>query len=238
MKESELFPPVKKLFESLGYRVNAEVKDCDMTAVKDDELIVIELKKNLSVILLAQALDRQKTGANVFVAIPKPKRYSPKTFRDSLYVLKKLELGLIFVNMLGEDSYAEIVLEPTEFVPVRQNRKKRKSILDEINGRLAEDTNSGGVHGTRIATAFTQKCVQIACVLDSKGAMKPKQLRSYGIDYDCRGLLYRNNYGWFDRLGNGIYALNEKGRREMEDYPELVSYYRKLMADNITNNKE
>lgn len=233
MKECDLFPPVKNLFSGLGYKVNAEVKDCDITAVKDDELIIIELKKNLSVALLAQGLDRQKTGAEVFVAIPKPKRYSPKTFRDNLYVLKKLELGLIFVNMLGDDSYAEIVLEPAEFVPVRTNKKKRKRILDEINGRQAEDKNLGGVHSTKIATAFTQKCVQIACILDSMGPMSPKGLRSYGVCENCGGLLYRNNYKWFDRVEKGVYALNEKGRHEMNDYPELVSHYKKALS-NIT----
>ena len=94
MKEYELFAPVRDMFESMGYRVNAEVKDCDVTAVKGDELIITELKRSLSVNLLAQALDRQKTGANVYIAVPKPKRYSPKTFRDTLYVIKKLELGL------------------------------------------------------------------------------------------------------------------------------------------------
>lgn len=230
MKECDLFPPVKKLFTDLGYKVNAEVKDCDITAVKDDKLIIIELKKNLSVTLLAQGLDRQKTGADVFVAIPKPKRYSPKTYRDNLYVLKKLELGLIFINILGEDSYAEIVLEPSDFVPVRTNRRRRAGILTEIKGRQAEDTNTGGVHSTKIATAFTQKCVHVACALDIFGPMSPKQLKEHGIDENCGGLLYRNNYKWFDRIKTGVYALNEKGRAEMQAYPELVSYYRKLLT--------
>ena len=85
--ESELFLPVKTLFENMGYQVNAEVKDCDVTAVKDDELIIAELKKNLSVTLLSQGLQRQKTGAVTYIAVPKPKNYSPKPFRDTLYVI-------------------------------------------------------------------------------------------------------------------------------------------------------
>ena len=36
MTEQELYPPVRNLFVKRGYKVNAEVKDCDMTAVKDD----------------------------------------------------------------------------------------------------------------------------------------------------------------------------------------------------------
>lgn len=54
MTEKELFPPVRDLFVKRGYKVNAEVRDCDVTATKDDEFIIIELKKNLSVTLLAQ----------------------------------------------------------------------------------------------------------------------------------------------------------------------------------------
>ena len=48
MTEKELFPPVRDLFVKRGYKVNAEVRDCDVTATKDDEFIIIELKKNLS----------------------------------------------------------------------------------------------------------------------------------------------------------------------------------------------
>ena len=86
MKESELYEPVKRLFEGGGYSVNAEVRDCDVTAVRNDELIIIELKTNLSVALLAQGLKRQRCGADVYVAVPKPKNYSPKKLKDVFYV--------------------------------------------------------------------------------------------------------------------------------------------------------
>ena len=101
MTEKELFPPVRDLFVKRGYKVNAEVRDCDVTATKDDEFIIIELKKNLSVTLLAQGLKRLKTGADVYIAVPKPKKYSLKKFRSTFAVIKKLELGLIFVSVRG-----------------------------------------------------------------------------------------------------------------------------------------
>ena len=94
MTEKELFPPVRDLFVKRGYKVNAEVRDCDVTATKNDEFIIIELKKNLSVTLLAQGLKRLKTGADVYIAVPKPKKYSLKKFRNTFAVIKKLELGL------------------------------------------------------------------------------------------------------------------------------------------------
>lgn len=230
MKEAELFLPVKKLFEGMGYKVNAEVKDCDVTATYGDELIIIELKKNLSVNLLAQGLERQKSGAVVYIAVPKPKNYSPKTFKKTLYVIKKLELGLIFINLRGEDSYAEIVWEVEEFKPVTKNLKKRKKILTEINGRTV-DNNTGGVTGTKIATAYTEKCVHIACILKKYGEMSNAQAIKYGADEKkCYGILSFGAYGWFRRVSKGIFALTEKGEKEMNDYPELVSYYMKKLT--------
>ena len=59
-REWELFEPVRRLFAERGYSVNAEVRDCDVTAVKNDELVIIELKTSLSVALLAQGVKRQR----------------------------------------------------------------------------------------------------------------------------------------------------------------------------------
>lgn len=207
----------------MGYKVNAEVMDCDVTASREDELIIIELKKNLSVALLAQALERQKTGAEVYVAVPRPKRYSPKSFRDTLYVIKKLEIGLIFVTLRGEHSFAEIIQPPEEFRPVHARAKKRGSIEKEIKGRCL-DNNLGGVTGTKITTAFREKNIHVGCLLEKYGQLPPKQLKILTGE-DCGGLLYRNYYGWFRRVEKGVYAVTEKGIAEMKDFPELYAYY-------------
>lgn len=224
MTESDLFMPVKTLFENLGYTVNAEVKDCDLTAVNGDELIVTELKKNLSVHLLAQALTRQKCGAKVYVAVPKPKNYNPRKFRETLYVLKKLELGLIFVTLRGEFSFAEKIYDPLPFVPVAENRKKRAAILKEIDGRTL-DKNIGGVNGRKIVTAFLERNIHIACALDFLGEASPSQLAKLTGIEKAYSILSMNAYKWFDKVRKGVYTVNEKGRREIMDYPELEEYY-------------
>ena len=231
VSEKDLFIPVKNLFEKMGYKVNAEVKDCDITAIDEDELIIIELKRNLSVTLLAQGLKRQKTGAVVYVAVPKPKNYSPKTYRDTLYVIKKLELGLIFVSLKGEYSFAEIIHDPAPFEPVKINYKKRKDIIREIDGRSV-DTNTGGVTGTKIATAYTEKCIKIACILDIYGALSPAKVRKYGGDEKCGTILYMNAYGWFTRVQKGVYAITPKGRKDLLEYPELERFYTDMILSH------
>ncbi|MCI8405361.1 MAG: hypothetical protein HFE49_10765 [Clostridia bacterium] len=228
MTEKELYAPVCRLFEKRGYKVNAEVKDCDMTAVKDDEFIIVELKKNLSVNLLAQGVKRQKTGADVFVAVPKPKQYSFRKFRSTFSVLKKLELGLIFVSLRGEHSFAEIVFEPKPYTSAYKNRKKRDEIMNEINGRTIE-TNTGGVTGTKIVTAYTEKCIHIACILDMYGDLSPKRIRELGGAENTYTILRSNVYSWFQKTEKGIYGITQKGRTDLMDYPELEKYYTDLL---------
>lgn len=228
MKEEELFEPVKRLFEQSGYTVNAEVKDCDVTAVSNDELIIIELKKSLSVALLAQGVRRQKCGADVYVAVPKHKNYSPKKMKDVFALIKKLELGLILVTVRGEYSFAEIIFEPKEYRRPAKNTKKRNEILKEIGGRTV-DVNVGGVTGRKIATAYTEKCINIACILDKYGPLSPKEIRSHGGDEKCGYILRYNVYGWFERIEKGLYGITLEGRKGIMEYPELEQYYTGLL---------
>lgn len=226
MRESELFEPVKRLFEGYGYKVNAEVQDCDVTASKDGELIIIELKKHLSVALLAQALERQKTGAQVYIAVPRPKNYSPRKFRETLYVIKKLEIGLIFVTLRDEHSFAEVIQLPEPFKPIKERTAQRKKIQKEIDGRNA-DTNTGGVSKTKITTAFREKNIFVACLLEKYGELSPKQIKDLTDGIECQALLGKSYYGWFKRVSKGIYTLTDKGKAEIRAYPELYAYYTK-----------
>lgn len=230
MKEEELFEPVKNLFLDMGYKVNAEIKGCDITATKDSELVIIELKKNLSVALLSQALDRQKVGAKVYVCVPKPKKYSPKNYQDTFYLLKKLELGLIFVDLKGEFSYAQIIKEPCEFFPPAKNYAKRKKIMKEIEGRTV-DMNTGGVCGKKIATAYTEKCIHIACVLDCYGPLSVREMRKLGTDEKTSNIVRSNAYKWFKKIDSLTYEITKKGQREIMDYPELERYYTNLAKE-------
>ena len=66
--------PVKDFFTAEGYDVYGEVNDCDVVAVKEDELIIVELKLRLNLDLVMQATKkRQRLSDQVYVAIPKPK---------------------------------------------------------------------------------------------------------------------------------------------------------------------
>src|SRR5690625_667670 len=93
--EADLYEPVQHYFQSLGYRVQAEVNDCDVVALKDDSLIIIELKLNLNITLLMQAANRQKLTPDVYIAIPRPKSsLRRRRWRDLVHLIRRVEFGL------------------------------------------------------------------------------------------------------------------------------------------------
>lgn len=96
MKESDLFPLVKRLFTEDGqFTVYGEVRRIDVVALNDERVIGIELKKNLSFHVIEQAVNNKKYVDASYVAVPKPKRIRSHQFAHR--VLKKFNIGLIYV---------------------------------------------------------------------------------------------------------------------------------------------
>lgn len=226
--EADLYEPVRRLFIRKGYEVNGEVKDCDLTAVKEEELIIVEMKKNLTVELLIQAAKRQRLTDLVYIAIPKPKyKMYSKKWHDMCQLLKRLELGLVTVTFLKSGAKAEIILSPAHFDRKRSmqmGKKKRISLLKEISGRSA-DYNIGGSNKTKIMTAYKENCIQIACLLEREGPTSPKNLRKMGTGDKTLSILTQNYYGWFEKVSRGIYTITEKGKEEIKQFPEIIKLY-------------
>ena len=98
--EVDLYKPVKDFFTAEGYDVYGEVNDCDVVAVKEDELIIVELKLRLNLELVMQATKRQRLSDQVYVAIPKPKlSFRSQKWRDICYLMRRLEVGLLLVSL-------------------------------------------------------------------------------------------------------------------------------------------
>ena len=133
MKETELYLPVKKLLEEDGYEIRAEVSGADITAVKGDELLIVEMKISFNLKLLMQAVKRQRMTDNVYIAIPSPtykKRFS-KEMNDREYLMRRLSQGLIYVITETEDTYAV-----KKFHPKPINMKKILGITSTKTKRL------------------------------------------------------------------------------------------------------
>jgi len=227
--EEDLCGPVSEFLIKNGYIVRSEVKYCDITALKDKELIVVELKRNLSVDLLAQAVKRQKASDLVYIAVPKPKKMIGNSkWKDICHLLKRLELGLILVSFKGKETFIEIPIEPVYFNRDKSkaiNRKKRENIIKEINGRYC-DLNVGGSTRKKLVTAYRESAIFIACLLNKFGALSPKELRNFGTDNKkTTSILSENHYGWFIKVKRGLYEINDEGRRALEQYKVLADFY-------------
>lgn len=228
--ETELYEPIKSYFELKGYTVRGEVNNCDLTAVLGDELIIVEMKKSFNLKLLFQALDRQKLTSNVFVAIPRPNKHDAE-FKQKINLLKRLELGLITVASDSPVKSVQVVLEAGG--AKIKSHAKRQRLLNEIGGRSTDD-NIGGSRRKKLVTAFRERSIHIACILEAGGELSPKQIRAFGASGDAGNILIQNHYGWFDRVRTGIYALSFEGVKALSDqqFSALTDYYRGLINEN------
>jgi hypothetical protein len=222
--EVDLSDPVSRFLIAQGYTVRSEVKHCDITATKDNELIIIELKRNCSIDLLIQATRRQQSTESVYVAIPQPsdRELRSKHWRGIEHLLRRLELGLLLVNPGGFPEVT-IVFHPLPFEG-RKNHQNRRAILKEIAGRSAE-FNRGGSTRHRIFTAYREQALFIAYCLKKFGELSPAELRAYGTGPKTSPILNCNFYQWFDRVHRGIYRLKPQGETELQGYTELQEIF-------------
>ncbi len=229
IRETDLYDPIARLFTEQGYTVRGEVKDCDLVGVKDGELVVVELKRNFTVHLLAQAADRQRMTDSVYVALPRPQEspYS-KRWKRIQHLLRRLEVGLIFVSFTTVEPRVQIVFHPTPFTRVKP-KKKRRALLQEVAERSG-DYNQGGSTGRKLMTAYREHAIRIACYLEALGPCSPKRLRELGASPKTGPILYNNVYEWFERVDRGVYGLKASGREALAGYEDLAEQFRRDLA--------
>jgi len=227
LTETDLYQPIHQYLVEQGYTVRSEVADCDIAAARNGELIVIELKRSFNTALLIQAARRQRAADSVYVAVPRPKR--SHRWNDIKHLLRRLELGLIFVSFRRKKSTIDVVFHPLPFQRKRRKRAKQ-AILTEMAGRSG-DFNQGGSTRRKLVTAYREKAIHIACCLEGRGPFSPRELRARGTAPNTQSILYSDFYGWFERVAPGLYSLRRKGLAELEDYPELVDHYRAQLQE-------
>lgn len=219
LKESDLYPPLKAWLESNGYEVHGEVLNCDLAARRGGELVLIELKRAVNLELLLQLTRRQEAEAAVYAAVPAPKAVN-RRWRELTRLIKRLEAGLI---LIFPDSPAQRV--EVAFHPMPQERRRRKTltraILAEMSGRGA-DFNRGGSTRRKIMTAYRELALGVAEALERLGPTSPKAISAEGPGPKAGSILRDNHYGWFERLGRGLYGLTEAGGAALEEYRALL----------------
>ena len=220
MNETDLYLPIKKLFEDQEFSVKGEVKKCDIVAInKDGLLVIVELKLRFSLALIIQGIERQKISNMVYVAFLMPAgRRGKIVLNNARKICKRLKLGLITVR-LQPSEFVKVHLEPSSASGLRINSKKRSQLLNE-HYKLLGDPNIGGQVGNTIMTAYRQDAIQVAIAIKGGCKGKPSLLaETLGIP-NARSILYNNHYDWFVRIERGLYGLSEKGEVDLKKYEQ------------------
>ena len=224
--ETELYAPVKRLFESLGYEVKGEVNGCDLVAVKRGEIapVIVELKRSFNLQLLFQAMDRLRLSDRVYAAV----EYSPRkrvssyfSWNDAAALCRRIGIGLIGVQFYRRKPPAAWILcepEPPE-PPARPGKTGRgaRALLGEFHARSG-DYNVGGSTKRKLVTAYRQRVLRAARLLDRHGELSPRELKEMLRDAGVPLMLQKNYYGWFERVARGRYRLSPAGRDALAEY--------------------
>jgi len=228
LRESDLYGPVRDYLENLGYQVKGEVKDCDIAALRDGELIVVELKRGFTLELIYQALDRQRVADGVYVAVPLPRRgYMAPHIRDMERLCRRLELGLIFVGFTSRGAgQVDVAVHPKEASAPRRDKKRRLAVLREHGDRTGS-ANTGGVSRKKILTAYKEQALLAVRILRDRGPLTAADVKKLGGPPNAAAILGRNALGWFDRTPGPdgrryLYAPNEKALAALEEYGHLL----------------
>ncbi len=212
VKEADLYLPIKRFLEAQHYEVKAEIHGCDVFAIRGSEdPVVVELKLVLNLDVVLQAVDRLAVTPKVYVGVPKRCRTLHTRGRQIIKLLRMLGLGLLAVGQGRERAAVDVLLDPGEFRP-RRSKRRQERLLGEFARRVG-DPNLGGTKGA-IMTAYRQTAVDIARFLEKNGPTKAAQVARAVGEPNARVILYRDVYGWFERLSLGVYALSPRGVRE------------------------
>lgn len=215
MKESDLYPPLKRFLESQGYEVKAEIKDCDVVAVRGDEAsLIVELKLTITLGVLLQAVDRLALTPKVYIGIPEGSA-ALRQRRKKLYkLLRMLGLGLLAINPGPRLARTTVLIDPGEYRP-RKSQHRQDRLLGEFTRRVGDPNLGGTTTRNGILTVYRQRALAIARVLEERGPTKASEVALAVGDPGARGILYGDAYGWFDRAGRGVYSLSPRGTQEL-----------------------
>ena len=205
MRETTLYGPIKLFLEKQRYEVKAEVGPADVVAVRGKEPpVIVELKTGFSLSLFHQATERQAITDLVYVAVPASQgRGFNKALQRNRALCRRLGLGLITVR--PRDQLVVVHVDPAPYRP-RLSQQKKARLLGEFAKR-AGDPNVGGATRQGLVTAYRQDAMRCASFLAENGATKAALVaRGSGVPH-ARRIMADNYYGWFARVGTGIYDL-------------------------------
>ena len=217
--EKDLFGPIKEYFEAQGFEGDGEVGDIDLYMEKNGSSLAVELKVTLDFRAVQQAALRQKIADTVFIGIFRPRDLYSRAFKDKLYLLKRLGIGLIVVSPKTQS--VEIVSEPV-VSELSNFQKKNKGKKIRVSGEFQKRktrSNTGGVHATKLITGYREDALRVLDTLaELGGEASSREIKKLsGVENSTR-IMYDNFYGWFENVSKGTYRLLDSGYAALEEF--------------------
>jgi hypothetical protein len=221
-RESDLYVPVKRHLEALGYIVRGEVGKCDIVGFGGGAMIAVELKLSFGLPVLYQALRRLPAVDLVYVAVAVPegrkaRRNWDAQMPDAVRLCRMLGVGMLSVRDGTIASHAD----PTPYQP-RKQPKLRARLLSEFV-RRSGDHNLGGTNKRPRVTAYREDALACAQTLARAGAMKAAAVRDATGVPKASAILRADVYRWFEKVGRGTYDIAPAGRTALEQYAEVAA---------------
>ncbi len=228
MQETDLYAPIKAYLQAQGYEVKAEVCSCDVVGIRANEPpVIVELKTGFTLPLLLQGVDRLAVSDRVYLAFAVSETAAKnalwnKSRKEIKKLCRRLGLGLITVQMnQTRDGFVEVHLDPLPYTP-RKNKKRQGQLLREFELRVG-DPNQGGVTRRSIITAYRQDALRCLQHLHKNGPTRLADLRIATGVMRASGILQNDHYGWFERVGRGVYQLTPKGAAALKEFAEALA---------------
>lgn len=220
-RETGLYGPVKQFFEDQGFAVRSEVKDCDLAAVRGDDMVLVEMKSHFNLTLVLQGIDRLQMCDTVYLAVDRAHCRRPlRRWRSIQRLCSELGLGLLTVDLMRQPVAVEMVVAP-QSSGFRRNRRRRRDLLHEFHQRSG-DYNVGGSTGQPIVTAYREHALLIARYVSEHQPAAVAEVRTGTGIYRSGTILQDNYYGWFVRVRRGSYTLSEGGVEALQAYAHVI----------------
>lgn len=221
VRETDLYPPVKRFLQGQGYVVKGEIGAVDIVACRGEESpLLVELKTSFSLSLFHQAIERLTVSDLIYVAVPhKPGKVFAKSLKRNIALCRRLGIGLLTIRL--KDGFVYPHADPGPYQPRRSNAKKQR-LLKEFAKRTG-DPNSGGATRQGLITAYRQDALRCLAFLAENGATKAAHVARATSVETARRIMADNHYGWFERVNTGIYTITPEGEAARQGYRREIA---------------
>ena len=124
-----------------------------------------------------------------------------------------LGLGVMVIDPSATTGSVDVLCDPGDYKP-RRVKQRAERLLGEFMHRGGYPNPGGSSSRRGIMTVYRQKALAIAEYLKEHGETKAAVIARSLAEPKTRVILYDDVYGWFDRLGKGVYRLSPRGEIE------------------------